>query len=62
MQQMPKISDWQVLQNGWADLFHLWVWLRYEKTNILNNILNHKMQVHVQGPRLYEENKLEALQ
>ena len=22
---MPKISDWLVLKNGWADSFHLWV-------------------------------------
>ena len=22
---MPKISDWLVFKNGWADLFHLWV-------------------------------------
>ena len=21
---MPKISDWLVLKNGWADSFHLW--------------------------------------
>ena len=22
---MPKTSDWMVLNNGWADSFHLWV-------------------------------------
>ena len=22
---MPKISDWLVLKNGWADSIHLWV-------------------------------------
>ena len=22
---MPKIPDWLVLKNGWAESFHLWV-------------------------------------
>ena len=22
---MPKILDWLILKNGWADSFHLWV-------------------------------------